>query len=177
MKILVITGSAHKKGTSAWLADEFSKGAEEAGHEVYRFDAAYRDVHPCIACERCHTTDKGCTFRDDMNELNPQLLEADVVAFVSPVYYFDINAQLKAVIDRFYANDKALHGGKKAVLMVSMYDDTIATAEGAIASFKSTAAYLGWENAGVIAATGCGSVDDMKKTDFPQQAYELGKNL
>lgn len=48
MKILMITGSAHKNGTTAMLASEFIKGAEEAGHEVYRFDAAFKNVHPCI---------------------------------------------------------------------------------------------------------------------------------
>ena len=46
MKILVITGSAHKKGTTAVLTEQFIKGAEEAGHEVFRFDAAFHDVHP-----------------------------------------------------------------------------------------------------------------------------------
>ena len=43
MKILVITGSAHKKGTSSYLADSFISGAEEAGHEVFRFDSAFKN--------------------------------------------------------------------------------------------------------------------------------------
>ncbi len=64
MKILVITGSPHKAGTSEVLAEQFIKGAEKAGHEVFRFDAAFKDVHPCIACEKCHTTDTGCAFKD-----------------------------------------------------------------------------------------------------------------
>ena len=65
MKVLVITGSAHKNGTSAYLAERFIQGAEEAGHEVYRFDAAFKDIHPCIACEKCHTDASVCTFKDD----------------------------------------------------------------------------------------------------------------
>jgi hypothetical protein len=36
MKVTVITGSAHKKGTSAMLADKFIEGALQAGHEVFR---------------------------------------------------------------------------------------------------------------------------------------------
>ena len=112
MKILVITGSAHKQGTTAYLAEKFVQGATEAGHEIYRFDAAFKNVHPCIACDKCHRTGV-CTFQDDMNELNPRLIEADAVVFVSPIYYSDITAQIKAVIDRFYANDEKLHGGKK----------------------------------------------------------------
>lgn len=54
MKIVMITGSAHKTGTTAVMAEEFMKGATEAGHEVYRFDSAFKNVHPCIACEHCH---------------------------------------------------------------------------------------------------------------------------
>ena len=53
MKITVISGSPHKEGTSAVLVQEFIRGAEEAGHEVYRFDAAFRKIHPCMACDKC----------------------------------------------------------------------------------------------------------------------------
>ena len=47
MKIVIITGSAHKHGTTATLTDQFQRGAESAGHEVFRFDAAFKNVHPC----------------------------------------------------------------------------------------------------------------------------------
>lgn len=177
MKILVITGSPHKAGTSALLAEQFIKGADEAGHEVCRFDAAFKNVHPCIACERCHNTDKGCTFKDDMEELNPQLLEADAVIFVSPIYYYGMTAQIKAVIDRFYANDEALHGSKKSALLLTFADDATESAEGSAATFRGMTNYLEWEVAGIIAARGCSAVEDIKKTDFPEQAYELGKTL
>ena len=53
MKLVVITGSPHRQGTSARLAEEFIKGAKEAGHTVYRFDAAQECVHPCIGCDVC----------------------------------------------------------------------------------------------------------------------------
>ena len=112
MKIVMMTGSAHLHGTTATLADRFQQGALDAGHEVYRFDAAFQDVHPCIGCDKCRRTGT-CTFAaDDMKLLNPHLLAADAVVFVSPIYYFTINAQLKAVIDRFYANNEVLMGGK-----------------------------------------------------------------
>jgi len=177
MKIVVLTGSAHKNGTTACLTEQFIKGAEEAGHEIFRFDSAYKEVHPCIACEKCHEDSHVCVFKDDMQELNPHLLEADVIAFVSPIYYYDINAQLKAVIDRFYANDAILHDNKKAVLMLTMADDTMESADGAIASFKGMTNFLGWEIAGTIVGVDCMTLDMLMKTDYPQQAYELGKSL
>jgi len=177
MKVLVITGSPHKKGTTAVLAEQFIQGAQESGHQVERFDAAFREVHPCIACERCHTTQQGCVFSDDMALLNPMLLEADAVCFVSPVYYSAMSAQIRAVIDRFYANDEALHKNKKSCLLLAMADSSVQTAEGAIRSYQGTVGYLEWEDLGTISACGCSTAEDVVKTEYPRQAYELGKNL
>lgn len=55
MNIVIITGSPHRHGTSALLVERFTQGAVEAGHQVFRFDAAFQKIHPCIACRRCRT--------------------------------------------------------------------------------------------------------------------------
>ena len=176
MKVVMITGSAHRQGTTAKLADRFQQGASEAGHEIFRFDAAFKSVHPCIGCDKCHENGK-CVFdADDMKVLNPHLLEADVVVFVSPIYYFSINAQIKAVIDRFYANDEALHGGKKAILITAMADVAMTTAEGANVTYKEIIQFLNWENAGILNAKNAYVADDLSEEDL-NSAYELGKNL
>ncbi|MCM1508652.1 MAG: flavodoxin family protein [Ruminococcus flavefaciens] len=177
MKMVVITGSAHKNGTSARLAEQFIRGAEESGHEIYRFDSAFKKVHPCIACEKCHNTDTGCVFKDDMKALNPELLAADAIVFVTPIYYYAMNAQIRAVIDRFYANDAALHGKKKTALIVTMADDTEKTADGAVASFNGMAGFLEWDIVGTVIGIDCADVAAMEKTDYPEQAYKLGKNF
>lgn len=76
MKITVITGSPHRKGTSALLADEFIRGARESGHEVFRFDAAFETLHPCLGCDRCGSTGR-CVHQDSMETLIPHLKEAN----------------------------------------------------------------------------------------------------
>lgn len=176
MKVTIITGSAHRKGTSALLADRFAEGAGEAGHEVYRFDAAFKDVHGCIGCDTCLKKGK-CVFNDDMSELNPHLLEADALVFVSPIYYYNINAQIKAVMDRFYANNSALQGKKKAFLLLTMADETTESADGATVFFDRYTDYMQWENAGVIAATSCWTREDIEASPYPEKAYQMGKSL
>ena len=176
MKVVMITGSAHKHGTTATLADKFEQGVKDAGHEFFRFDAAFKSVHSCIACDKCHE-DGECVFHaDDMKTLNPYLLEADVVVFVSPIYYFTINAQIKAVIDRFYANDDALQGGKKAILITAMADTEISAASGADATFDEMLKYLNWGNAGVLNAKNATVASDLSEEDLAS-AYDLGRNL
>ncbi len=177
MKITVISGSAHKNGTSALLVDRFIEGAKEAGHEVFRFDAAFKQVHGCIGCDVCNMKHEGCIYKDDMQEINPHLFESDAIVFASPIYYYNINSQLKAVIDRFYANNAALQKNKKAALMLTMADHSMESAEGPIAFFKNLCNYMEWENKGVIAATNSWTLEDIEHSDYPQQAYELGKKI
>lgn len=176
MKVTIITGSAHRHGTTAKLAEAFQRGVEEAGHDVFRFDAAFKQVHPCIGCDVCRSTGTCAFDADDMKELNPHLLEADAVVFVSPIYYFTLNAQIKAAIDRFYANDDALMDGKKAVLITAMADTDISAASGANATFREMTKYLKWENAGVFNALGASVPDDLQESDLAA-AHALGRDL
>lgn len=178
MKITMITSSHHKHGTSALLADEFMRGACEAGHNVFRFDAGFEKVSPCLACDHCQRHSGACAQKDAMEKLNPHLIEADIVVFVTPLYYFGMSAQLKTVIDRFYANNDRLMGsGKKAILMATSYDAYDWTMKALEAHYQTLAKYLKWSDAGILLATGCGSRNDIERTSFPDQAYQMGKGL
>lgn len=63
MKIVIITGSPRKHGNSSCLADEFQRGAIEAGHEVFRFNAAFQKVESCIAYNHCGMNGDWCSKR------------------------------------------------------------------------------------------------------------------
>ena len=112
MKITVLTGSPRANGNSACLAEQFIKGAQEKGHEIYRFDCAFKHIETCRACNRCGMNGT-CIFDDDFLELRPKLIEADMVVFASPMYYFGVSAQMKRVIDRFYAINGQIKGARK----------------------------------------------------------------
>jgi NAD(P)H-dependent FMN reductase len=176
MKILVITGSPRKNGNSAALADHFICGAKEAGHEVVRFDAAFRKVHPCIACNSCGM-DGPCVFKDDFEFVREHIVGADCVVFATPMYYFGISAQLKAVIDRFYAINGSIHVPKKAVLLMT-YANTAASEAVPIKShYEVLLKYLGWRDAGQVIAPGVWPAGAIRHTRFPEQAYRLGKSI
>ena len=178
MKIVVLTGSPHRNGTSFVMADALIRGAEEAGHIVYRFDAGLKEVHSCIACDNCGRGDAPCVLEDDMQELIPQLLAADLVVFVSPVYYSGFTSQLKAVIDRFYGIDQLLCGAEKsAALLVCAADTEIRTTRGIQAVYEEAMHYLKWKDLGQIFAIGCAARGDIEQTDYPEKVYQFGKSL
>ena len=178
MKITVITGSARKNGTSNYMADEFIRGAEESGHEVYRFDSARADVKNCLGCNACGMGTKPCIHKDDFVELREHLLNSDVVVFVTPMYYFGMSSTLKKVIDRFYSIDPQLkEKTNKGILISVQHAPVDAVKEPINAHYQAILSWLNMENLGIINAIGIESVEQLQSTPYPKQAYELGKNL
>lgn len=82
---------------------------------MFRFDAAARQVKPCLGCNHCGM-EGPCVHKDDFTTVLRQKLEkADMVVFCSPMYYFGFSAQIKTVIDRFYALNGTLHSPRKTL--------------------------------------------------------------
>ena len=177
MKIVVLTGSPRRNGNSAHLAEQFIKGAREAGHDVFRFDCAFANVAPCRACNHCGM-DGPCVSNDDFEALRPHLLEADMVVFATPLYYFGFSSQLKAVIDRFYAINGQIKGAaKKAALLMTYADTAPREAEPLLSHYEALTEYLGWKSVGTVVAPGVWPAGAVRDTRYAGQAYRLGKDL
>ena len=176
MKILALTGSPRKDGNSALLADNFIKGAQEAGHHIERFDAAFKKVHPCVACNHCGMNGP-CIFNDDFNFVREHIVDADAVVFATPMYYFGVSAQLKAVIDRFYALNGQIHRPKKAVLLMTYANTAESEAKPIVSHYETLLNYLGWTDAGRVIASGVWTAGAVNDTKYPEQAYELGRKI
>ena len=101
--ILVLTGSPRIGGNSDLLADAFIKGANNAGHEVIKCEVGRKNIQGCKACDTCYSRGRPCSFDDDFNDIAPLIEKADVIVFVTPLYWFTFPAQLKAVIDKMYS--------------------------------------------------------------------------
>ena len=101
-KVLILSGSPRKNGNSDLLCNEFARGAIEAGHEVEKIRVAEKNIGFCRACYACRGTGV-CAIKDDMAELMQKMIDCDVMVLASPVYFYSIDAQLKAVIDRSVA--------------------------------------------------------------------------
>ena len=178
-KIVVITGSPRKDGNSFAMTDAFIRAAEEKGHSVTRFDAAQKNVGGCHACETCYKTGKPCSFDDDFNEIAPALLEADVVVFSMPVYWYSIPAQIKAVIDKMYSFCVAGKdiAGKECMLIACCEEDDQSVLDGVRIPIDRTAALVKWHMAGEVLVPGVLNVGDIEKTDGCRQASALAEKL
>ena len=102
-KVLILSGSPRKGGNSDILCDEFAKGAAAAGNEVEKIRVAEKKIAPCTGCYYCKDHGGKCAFHDDMAEVLQKIIDCDVLVLSSPVYFYSVCAQLKAVIDRTVA--------------------------------------------------------------------------
>jgi multimeric flavodoxin WrbA len=178
MKIVVITSSPHPKNesTSCYLADRFTAGAQEAGHEVFTFDAANSETHPCRGCDRCGM-DGPCIFNDDIEKtLMPKMLEADMLVLVTPLYYYTVSAQLKTIIDRFYSRTERLHH-KKSMLIATAYNSADWTFNALSTYYDTLVSYMEWQDMGTVLGYGCGSRSLVEKSKFGDEAYKIGAAL
>ena len=100
--VLIISSSPRKGGNSDLLCDEFFRGAEDAGNQVEKIFIRDKKIGYCNACYACGKTGK-CVIKDDMAEILEKMHWADVIVMASPVYFYSIDAQMKALIDRTLA--------------------------------------------------------------------------
>ena len=102
MKILGIMGSPRLGGNTDLLLDAVLSGAQSQGAEVEKLVIDQLNISPCREHYGC-LEDGHCVIRDDMDALYPKLLAADGIVVASPMFFYGITAQLKALIDRCQA--------------------------------------------------------------------------
>lgn len=178
MKIVMLTGSPHRQGTSALLADEFIAGASSKGHIIVRFDTAFEKVGPCRACYYCSEHNGECIQQDAMQKILPEILSADMLVLVTPLYYYNMTAQLKTVIDRMMPQREALRKHRmKTAMLVTCGSNTEWNMDAIMAQYKVLQQYLPWEDQGVVLAKHVFARKDIEGTEYPAAARALGTSL
>lgn len=148
MKIVVLNGSPRKGGNTEIMAQAFAEAARKNQNEVSVLDVASMNICGCLGCKYCWAHKGECVQKDDMGKVFAALADADVVVFASPIYWFDVTAQMKTVIDRLYAGGSVgFHFHKTALLLDAGADHVF---DAAIAQYKAMTSYLKWEDMGII---------------------------
>lgn len=97
--ILIISTSLRKGGNSDILAGAFATGAQAAGHSVEHVTLRDKTINFCKGCLACQKL-QHCVIRDDANDIVQKMGAAEVIAFATPVYFYDMCGQMKTLLDR-----------------------------------------------------------------------------
>lgn len=176
-KVCIVTASLRENSNSDALAQAFAAGAEEAGNAVEAVSLKGKKIAYCRGCMACQKT-LTCAIRDDANEIAEKVKGAEVVVFVTPVYYYSISGQLKTLFDRCNPLYNADYKFRDVYLLATAADD----AEGAVVGAEK--AVQGWvdcfERARFAGTVFCGGVDapgEIAGNAALKQAYEAGKTV
>ena len=177
MSILIISGSPRKGGNTELLAEAFAKGAAKHHHVEIVSVRDYK-VNPCLGCNACFKSEANtCAQKDDMTVIYEKMSQADMLVIASPVYFYSISAQLKAVIDRFHNPIRdTFHIKKMAILLVGAASlpelfDAILT------EYNLCLKFFDIEDAGKVLVRGVKDKGDINNSDALNEAYTLGLSI
>ena len=180
--IVIVTGSPRQGGNSTLLAEAFAQGAREEGHRVAIFDPVKNKVEGCIACKACWSKGKPCVNEDGFNEFAKLLEASDVIVLATPVYWGTYPAQMKALIDKFFAygikRTKVDIRGNRKLYLLACGDGKKETAFRIILELaKSFADYLQWDMAGYITVPELVEAGEILETNALEEAKTLGRTI
>jgi multimeric flavodoxin WrbA len=176
-KVLIISTSPRKGGNSDTLADQFAKGAAEAGNDVEEISLVDKNIGFCKGCLACQRT-KRCVIRDDADTIEQKMEQADVLVFATPIYYYEMCGQMKTMLDRgnpLYVSDYKFS---------DVYFLATAAEEGDHVWSRAVSGLEGWiecfERAhlsGVVFAGGVTNIGEIGGHQSLDKAFEMGKNI
>ncbi|MDO4650066.1 MAG: flavodoxin family protein [Eubacteriales bacterium] len=174
-KVLIISSSPRKNSNSHALAEEFANGAKASGHDIELISLAGKKIEFCRGCLACQTT-KRCVIRDDADQIEQKMEQADVLVFATPIYYYEMSGQMKTMLDRgnpLYTTDYKFR---------DVYFLSSAAEEEDYVDNRAVSGLEGWiecfpkaKLAGKVCAGGVGATGEVQGHPALEQAYEMGK--
>lgn len=173
-KILILSSSPRKGGNSDALCDAFAKGALEAKHEIEKIRVAEKKIKYCTACYACGESGK-CVQKDDMALILDKMVAADAIVLATPVYFYSLCAQLKALIDRTVPRYTEI-SGKEFYFILTAADKKKAALERTVEALRGfTSCLEGAEEKGIVYGTGAWEIGDIAEGKAMKQAYDFGR--
>ena len=177
MNILILAGSPRKGGNTDLLVEAFVKGASQKHHVEIVSVHDYK-VNPCIGCNACvrngqHT----CVQKDDMSLIYEKMRRADMLVIASPVYFYGLSAQLKAVIDRFHNPIRNSFPVKKMALLLVGADTLPELFDCILTQYQLCLNYFRLKDAGRVLVRGVKDKGDIQNTNALNEAFDLGEKV
>ena len=176
MNILILSGSPRKGGNTELLAEAFAKGAS-AQHHVEIVSVRDYKVNPCLGCNACFKSNGICAQKDDMSVIYEKVSQADMLVIASPVYFYGISAQLKAVIDRFHNPIRDTFHIKKMALLLVGAASLPELFDAILTEYNLCLKFFDIKDTGKVLVRGVKDKGDINNTDALNEAYTLGLSM
>ncbi|MDO5548213.1 MAG: flavodoxin family protein [Eubacteriales bacterium] len=176
-KLVVLIGSVRKNGNTDRLAKAFVDGAK-LHNKVTVISVADYLIRPCVGCNACvREENQPCVQKDDMQKIYPVLAEADIIVAASPVYFYGISAQLKALVDRLHTPMRNTFRVKKLGLLLVAASPLPTVFDSIHVQYRLILDYFKLDSIGSVLVQEVREKGDIQNHPALQEAYELGKSI
>ena len=176
-KVVVISTSLRPDSNSHSMAERFAQGAQDAGHEVELISLRGKEIKFCIGCLSCQSTG-ACVFKDDVPAIMDSVLNADVVCWATPIYYYEMSGQMKTLIDRMNAMYPKDYRFRDIYLLTTAAEDEAHVPERAECGLQGWIDCYGKSSLKAhLFCGGVGAPREINGNDKLQEAYEMGKSI
>ena len=173
-KIIIVVGSMRRGGNTDLLARAFAEGANK-NHTVEIISVTDYHVNPCIGCNSCFTRENHqCFQKDDMGKIYEKLQSADMLVIASPVYFYGISAQLKAIVDRLHTPIRNEFSIKKLALLLVGAAELPEVFDAVKVQYQLVLDFFHLQDAGMVLVSGVRDIGDIEKTGALKEAYDFG---
>ena len=177
MKIVAINGSPRLEGNNSYLVDAALEEAQKLGVDTEKITISQHEIKPCLGHQECASYEK-CLQNDDGAEVLEKFRQADGVILATPVYYYDISAQLKTFIDRnhFIYKKEQKYNAKTAGIIIVAEKEGI---EETLVTLELFAREFGLDKENLFIASGYANlIGDIKKNpQLVEAARQLGRKM
>ncbi len=177
-KILILCASPRRGGNSETLADEFARGATEAGNSVRKIALGEKKINYCKACYACAENGE-CVQKDDMAEIIDKMISADVIVFATPVYFYSMSGQMKVLIDRTVGSYMQMKN-KEVYFILTCWDGKKENLQGTVEALRGFTrdCLEGTKERGILYGTGLANADEAAKNKAKMnEAFEMGRTV
>ena len=176
-RVVVISTSLRAGSNSDMLADQFVAGAKAVGNEVEKISLVGKEIRFCKGCMVCQKISR-CVQKDEVNDIMAKVLQADVVAWATPIYYYEMSGQMKTLIDRMNAMYRMDYQFRDVYLLTTAAEDEPETPR------RAEMGLTGWidcyPKSRLAATLFCGGVDEARAITGNaklKEAYKLGEQV
>ena len=176
-KVVVISTSLRAGSNSQSLAEKFAEGAKAAGNEVELISLRGKEIKFCVGCLACQKLG-ACVIKDDVPAIMESVLNADVVCWATPIYYYEMSGQMKTLIDRMNAMYPKDYKFRDVYLLATATENEQETPK------RAEMGLTGWIDcypksrlAGTLFCGGVTMPQSIDGNSKLQEAYELGRNI
>lgn len=176
-RIVIISTSLRVSSNSDLLANQFAEGAKSAGHDVEKIELLGKKIGFCRGCFCCHDLGR-CVIEDDVNSIMEKVVQAVVIVWATPIYYYEMSGQMKTLIDRMNAMFSQDYKFREVYLLTAAADNEPYVPK------RAEAGLTGWidcySKARLTGTLFCGGVNEphaIEGNSKLQEAFEMGKSV